>query len=50
MPPKKTPKSETGFFGVRVKPSDNFGLKFTVAGCRFWLDTYPTADNDTRAY
>ncbi|KAI4994679.1 hypothetical protein ZWY2020_034320 [Hordeum vulgare] len=50
MPPKKTPRCKTGFFGVRAEPSDNFGVKFTHVGRRFWLGTYSTTDIVVRAY
>ena len=50
MAPKKTPKGKSGFFGMRAKPSGNFGLEFSDAGQRWWLGTYPTADEASRAY
>ncbi|XP_020157573.1 ethylene-responsive transcription factor 1-like [Aegilops tauschii subsp. strangulata] len=50
MPPKMTPKSKMGFFTMRPKASGKFGIEFSDAGFRFWLDTYTTADKDTRAY
>ncbi|XP_020169049.1 ethylene-responsive transcription factor RAP2-3-like [Aegilops tauschii subsp. strangulata] len=50
MAPKKTPKGKSGFVGVRAKPSGNFGVEFSDAGRRWWLGTYPTADEAARAY
>ncbi|XBH72201.1 hypothetical protein VPH35_099553 [Triticum aestivum] len=50
MAPKKTPKGKSGFFGVRAKPPGNLGVEFSDAGRRWWLGTYPTADEATRAY
>ena len=50
MAPKKTPKGKSGFFGMRAKPSGNFGLEFSNAGQRWWLGTYPTANEAARAY
>ncbi|XP_020147649.1 uncharacterized protein [Aegilops tauschii subsp. strangulata] len=50
MAPKKTPKGKSGFFGVRAKPFRKFGVEFSDAGRRWWLDTYPTADDAARAY
>ncbi|XBI12673.1 hypothetical protein VPH35_139511 [Triticum aestivum] len=50
MAPKKTQKGKSGFFGVRAKPSGNFGVEFSDAGRRWWLDTYPTSDEAARAY
>ena len=50
MAPKKTPKGKSGFFGMRAKPSENFGLEFSDVGQRWWLGTYPTADEASRAY
>ena len=50
MAPKKTPKGKSGFFGMRAKPSGNFGLEFSDAGRHWWLGTYPTADEAMRAY
>ena len=50
MAPKKTPKGKSGFFGMRAKPSGNFGLEFSDAGHRRWLGTYPTANEAARAY
>ncbi|KAI4984940.1 hypothetical protein ZWY2020_017570 [Hordeum vulgare] len=47
---KKLSKSKTGFFGVRSKPSDNFSTLFSDDRRRFWLDTYPIADEVARAY
>nr|XP_040256571.1 ethylene-responsive transcription factor ERF105-like [Aegilops tauschii subsp. strangulata] len=32
------------------KPSGNFGVEFSDAGRRWWLGTYPTADEAARAY
>ncbi|XBH76728.1 hypothetical protein VPH35_103321 [Triticum aestivum] len=50
MAPKKTPKGKSGFFGMRAKSSENFGLEFSDAGQRRWLGTYPIADEAARAY
>nr|XP_040253607.1 ethylene-responsive transcription factor RAP2-3-like [Aegilops tauschii subsp. strangulata] len=50
MAPKKTPKGKSGFFGMRAKPSGTFGLEFSDAGQRWWLGTYPTADEAACAY
>ncbi|KAE8816916.1 putative LRR receptor-like serine/threonine-protein kinase [Hordeum vulgare] len=50
MAPKKTSKGKSGFFSVRVKPSGNFGVEFTNVGRHWWLGTYPTTDEATRAY
>ncbi|KAI4965284.1 hypothetical protein ZWY2020_054902 [Hordeum vulgare] len=50
MASKKTPKGKSGFFGVRTKPCGNFGVEFTHTGRRWWLGTYPTADEAARSY
>ncbi|KAE8783143.1 AP2-containing protein [Hordeum vulgare] len=50
MASKKTSKGKSGFFGVRAKPSGNFGVEFSDAGRRWWLGTYPSADEAARAY
>ncbi|XP_020196811.1 ethylene-responsive transcription factor ERF084-like [Aegilops tauschii subsp. strangulata] len=50
MPPRKSPRGKTGFFGVRVKPSGNFGVEFSDASRHFWLGTYRTVREATRAY
>ncbi|XP_020171963.3 ethylene-responsive transcription factor ERF084-like [Aegilops tauschii subsp. strangulata] len=50
MAPKKTPKGKSGFFGMRAKPSGNFRLEVSDVGQRWWLGTYPTADEAARAY
>ncbi|KAF7050515.1 hypothetical protein CFC21_058874 [Triticum aestivum] len=50
MVPKKTPKGKSGFFGVRQKPSGNWGVEFSDAGRRWWIDTYPFAHEAVRAY
>ncbi|XBI06974.1 hypothetical protein VPH35_134936 [Triticum aestivum] len=50
MAPKKTPKGKSVFFDVRAKPSGNFGVDFSDVGRRWWLGTYPTADEAARAY
>ena len=50
MAPKKTPKGKSGFFGVRQKPSGNFGVEFSDAGRRWWIGTYPSAHEAARAY
>ncbi|KAI5012406.1 hypothetical protein ZWY2020_024540, partial [Hordeum vulgare] len=50
MLPRKTPKGKTGFFGVRAKPSNNFGVEFFATGRCFWLGTYPTVEEAVRAY
>ncbi|KAF7074116.1 hypothetical protein CFC21_079026 [Triticum aestivum] len=50
MTPKKTPKGKSGFFGVRQKPSGNWGVEFSDAGRRWWIDTYPSAHEAARAY
>ncbi|XP_020190079.1 ethylene-responsive transcription factor ERN1-like [Aegilops tauschii subsp. strangulata] len=50
MAPKKTSKGKSGFFGVRQKPSENWGVEFSDAGRRWWIDTYPSAHEATRAY
>ncbi|XP_044363579.1 dehydration-responsive element-binding protein 1F-like [Triticum aestivum] len=44
------PKGKSGFFGVRAKPSGNFGVEFFNIGRRWWLGTHPTADDAARAY
>ncbi|KAF7078556.1 hypothetical protein CFC21_082970 [Triticum aestivum] len=50
MVPKKTPKGKSGFFGVRQKPSGNFGVEFSDVGRRWWIGTYPSAHEAVRAY
>ncbi|KAF7024072.1 hypothetical protein CFC21_036482 [Triticum aestivum] len=50
MAPKKTPKGKSGFFGVRQKPSGNWGVEFSDAGRRWWIGTYPSAHEAVRAY
>ncbi|XP_048533716.1 ethylene-responsive transcription factor RAP2-2-like [Triticum urartu] len=50
MAPKKTPKGKSAFFGVRQKPSGNFGVEFSDAGRRWWIGTYPSAHEAARAY
>ncbi|KAE8773505.1 AP2-containing protein [Hordeum vulgare] len=50
MAPKKTPKGKSGFFDVRQKPSGNWGVEFSDAGRRWWIDTYPCAHEAARAY
>ena len=50
MAPKKTPKGKSGFFGVRQKPSGNWGVEFSDAGRRWWIGTYPSAHEAARAY
>ena len=49
MPPKKIWKSKTGFFGMRAKPSSNFGMEFYDEG-RCFCSTYYTTDKAVRAY
>ncbi|KAI5002828.1 hypothetical protein ZWY2020_027478 [Hordeum vulgare] len=44
------PKGKLGFFGVRQMPSCNWGVKFSDAGRRWWIDTYPSAHEAARAY
>ncbi|KAM3280535.1 hypothetical protein ACQJBY_047368 [Aegilops geniculata] len=50
MAPKKTRKGKSGFFGVRQKPSGNWGVEFFDAGRRWWIGTYPSAHEAARAY
>ncbi|VAH79413.1 unnamed protein product [Triticum turgidum subsp. durum] len=50
MAPKKTPKGKLGFFGMRQKPSGNWGVEFSDAGRRWWIGTYPSAHEATCAY
>ncbi|XP_073362458.1 uncharacterized protein [Aegilops tauschii subsp. strangulata] len=50
MVSKKFPQSKAGFFGMRAKSSRHFGVEFSAAGRRLWLNTYPTADKAVRAY
>ncbi|KAI4971380.1 hypothetical protein ZWY2020_002294 [Hordeum vulgare] len=50
MAPKKTPKGKSGFFGVRQKPSGNWGVEFSDAGRCWWINTYPSAHEVVRAY
>uniref|UniRef100_M8C3Q4 Putative LRR receptor-like serine/threonine-protein kinase n=1 Tax=Aegilops tauschii TaxID=37682 RepID=M8C3Q4_AEGTA len=50
LAPKKTPKGKSGFFGVRQKPSGNWGVEFSDAGRRWWIGTYPSAHEAARAY
>uniref|UniRef100_A0A8R7QQ53 AP2/ERF domain-containing protein n=1 Tax=Triticum urartu TaxID=4572 RepID=A0A8R7QQ53_TRIUA len=50
MVPKKTPKGKSGFFGVRQKPSGNFGVEFSDVERRWWIGTYPSAHEAVRAY
>ncbi|XBI67191.1 hypothetical protein VPH35_046594 [Triticum aestivum] len=50
MAPKKTLKGKSGFFGMRAKPSEKFGVEFSDAKRGWWLGTYPTADDVARAY
>ncbi|KAF7102936.1 hypothetical protein CFC21_103989 [Triticum aestivum] len=50
MAPKKTPKGKSGFFGVRQKPSGNWGVEFSDAGRRWWIGTYPSAHEAACAY
>ncbi|KAI5006389.1 ethylene-responsive transcription factor ERF084-like [Hordeum vulgare subsp. vulgare] len=47
---KKTPKGKSGFFGVRQKPSGNWGVEFSDVGRRWWIGTYPSTHEATRAY
>ncbi|KAI4975154.1 hypothetical protein ZWY2020_048761 [Hordeum vulgare] len=47
---KKTPKGKSGFFGVRQKPSSNWGVEFFDAGRRWWIGTYPSAHEAACAY
>ncbi|KAE8816237.1 AP2-containing protein [Hordeum vulgare] len=44
------PKGKSGFFGVRQMPSCNWGVEFSDAGRRCWIDTYPSAHEAARAY
>ncbi|KAE8818653.1 AP2-containing protein [Hordeum vulgare] len=44
------PKGKSGFFGVRQKPSGNWGVEFFDAGSRWWISTYPSAHESARAY
>ncbi|KAF7070030.1 hypothetical protein CFC21_075587 [Triticum aestivum] len=44
------PKGKSGFFGVRQKPSGNWGVEFSDAGRRWWIGTYPSAHEAARAY
>ncbi|KAF6991125.1 hypothetical protein CFC21_008241 [Triticum aestivum] len=50
MVPKKKLKGKSGFFGVRQKPSGNWGVEFTDAGRRWWIGTYPSAHEAARTY
>ncbi|XP_020187085.1 uncharacterized protein [Aegilops tauschii subsp. strangulata] len=50
MATKKTSKGKSGFFGVRQKPSGNWGVDFSDAGRRWWIGTYPSAHEAARAY
>ncbi|KAF7087663.1 hypothetical protein CFC21_090827 [Triticum aestivum] len=50
MAPKKPPKGKSAFFGVRQKPSGNFGVEFSDAGRRWWIGTYPSAHEAAPAY
>ncbi|XP_020161109.1 uncharacterized protein [Aegilops tauschii subsp. strangulata] len=50
MAPKKAPKGKSGFYDVRQKPSGNFGVEFSNAGGRWWIGTYPSAQEAARAY
>ncbi|KAI4972008.1 hypothetical protein ZWY2020_002933 [Hordeum vulgare] len=50
MASKKTPNGKSGFFSMRVKPSGNFRVEFADVGRRWWLGTYPTADEAAPAY
>ncbi|KAI5011715.1 hypothetical protein ZWY2020_013852 [Hordeum vulgare] len=50
MAPKKTPKGKSGFFGVRQKPSGNWGVEFSDVGRRWRISTYPSAHEAPRAY
>ncbi|KAF6996027.1 hypothetical protein CFC21_012428 [Triticum aestivum] len=50
MPPKRVSKSRTGYFGVREKPSGNFGAEFLRDGYRYWLDTFKYLEVAARAY
>ncbi|KAI4970077.1 hypothetical protein ZWY2020_000991 [Hordeum vulgare] len=50
MAPKKTPKGKSGFFGVKQKPSGNWGVEFSDAKRRWWIGTYPSAHEAARAY
>ncbi|XP_044402634.1 ethylene-responsive transcription factor ERF073-like [Triticum aestivum] len=47
---KKTPKGKSGFFGVRQKPSGNWGVEFSDGGRHWWISTYPSAQEAARAY
>ncbi|KAI4993566.1 hypothetical protein ZWY2020_007879 [Hordeum vulgare] len=47
---KKTPKGKSGFFGVRQKPFGNLGVEFSDAGRRWWIGTYPSAQEAARVY
>ncbi|KAI4990231.1 hypothetical protein ZWY2020_038594 [Hordeum vulgare] len=44
------PKGKSGFFGVRQKPSGNWGVEFFDAVRRWWIGTYPSAHESVRAY
>ncbi|KAI4991268.1 hypothetical protein ZWY2020_039639 [Hordeum vulgare] len=41
---------KSGFFGVRQKPSGNWGVEFSDVGRRWWTGTYPSAHEAARAY
>ncbi|KAI4984361.1 hypothetical protein ZWY2020_057712 [Hordeum vulgare] len=50
MVSKKMPKGMSGFFSVRQKPSDKWGVEFSDVGRCWWIDTYPSAHEAVRAY
>ncbi|KAI5007241.1 hypothetical protein ZWY2020_047189 [Hordeum vulgare] len=50
MAPKKTMKDKSGFFGVRQKPSGNWGVELSDVERRWWIGTYPSAHEAARAY
>ncbi|KAI4966424.1 hypothetical protein ZWY2020_040982 [Hordeum vulgare] len=43
-------EGKSGFFGVRHKPSGNWGVEFSNAGRRWWIGAYPSAHEAAHAY
>ncbi|CAM0956248.1 unnamed protein product [Alopecurus aequalis] len=50
MAPRRSPKSSTGFVGVRLRPSVRYAAEITADCVRWWIGAFDTVELVARAY
>lgn len=50
MPPRREPRSKTGFHGIRLRQSGRYAVELTCDAERQWIGTFDTAELAARAF